>query len=68
MYEGQFDNNDIHGSGIYVWADNRRYEGEWKRNKMHGKGTTSWPDGRSYNGEYDILLILFSYEDDKKHG
>ena len=37
-YIGEFYNNNIHGKGVYTWADNRKYEGEWRGNKMHGKG------------------------------
>jgi len=29
-YEGDFFENNIHGMGIYTWADGRRYNGQWK--------------------------------------
>jgi hypothetical protein len=36
FYDGQFENNNIHGNGVYEWADGRKYQGDWKNNKMDG--------------------------------
>jgi hypothetical protein len=33
---GEFVDNNIEGSGIYIWPDKRVYKGQWKNNKMHG--------------------------------
>ena len=38
VYEGEFRENVIEGSGFYTYADGRTYEGQWLHNKMHGKG------------------------------
>jgi len=60
-YEGDFNNNNIEGIGVYVWAgkfiyssiiDSRKYEGEWLNNKMNGKGIFYFPDGKIYKGNY----------------
>ena len=37
MYKGQFDNNNIHGKRIYIFADDRKYNGDWVKNRKEGK-------------------------------
>lgn len=60
FYDGEFLENNMHGKGIYKWANMvKEYEGDWVQNKMHGKGLFKWSDGRSYEGEY---------KNDMKHG
>ena len=44
--------NEIDGTGTYIWPDRRVYKGSWKKNKMHGQGSVSWPDGRKYTGVF----------------
>jgi hypothetical protein len=34
LYEGEFVDNNIHGSGKYKWADGREFTGDWHLNKM----------------------------------
>ena len=51
-YVGEWQNNNMHGQGIYMWADGRKYEGEYLNDKKHGFGIYTYPDGRSYNGQW----------------
>ena len=52
MYEGEWYENKINGTGVYVWPDGRKYDGEWKDNNMHGKGVYTWKDGEEYDGQW----------------
>lgn len=49
-YEGEWQNNSMHGRGIYTWKNGRKYEGEYMHDKKHGFGIYSWTDGRKYEG------------------
>ena len=50
-YIGDFQNNKIHGKGIYTWVNPfEQYVGEWKYGKKHGQGTSTWADGEKYLG------------------
>ena len=51
-YEGNFDNNNINGNGIYKWENGDCYEGNFENGKMNGKGKYTWPDGGFYEGDY----------------
>ena len=50
MYEGNFENGIISGTGKCVWQLGKEYEGEWENNKMNGKGIFLWQDGKKYIG------------------
>ena len=52
VYNGQWKNNNMHGEGIYTWADGRRYEGQYEMDKKHGFGVYQWADGRIYEGNW----------------
>mmetsp|Transcript_126865 Transcript_126865/g.247224 ORF Transcript_126865/g.247224 Transcript_126865/m.247224 type:complete len:372 (+) Transcript_126865:134-1249(+) len=54
FYEGEWQDNRIHGAGMYSSADDRRYEGQWHTSTMHGCGKYSWSDGRCYAGQYRL--------------
>lgn len=43
-YDGQWQNNQMHGEGTFVGVDGTRYSGAWENNKKHGKGTLFSPD------------------------
>lgn len=45
MYEGEWKNNMMEGSGTYTWDDGKVYKGEFKMGKMHGEGKYDWGDG-----------------------
>ena len=36
VFEGDFHNGMISGSGTYNYSDGRTYTGEWLNDKMHG--------------------------------
>ena len=52
MYIGEWKNNNMHGEGVYTWADGRRYEGQYEMDKKHGFGVYQWADGRIYEGKW----------------
>ena len=41
-YEGDWQNNKMHGKGKYFWPDGRSHEGEYLDDKKHGRGIYSW--------------------------
>ena len=48
VYEGDFFEDVITGSGKFKYASRAFYDGQWERDMYHGKGRYQWPDGRSY--------------------
>jgi len=46
VYEGEFSDNEINGTGVYEWTDGKKYTGTWVNNKMSGKGKLQWKDGK----------------------
>ena len=51
-YEGEFTDNNITGTGFYIWANKDTYEGTFINGKMDGRGIYRWPDGGEYEGDY----------------
>lgn len=51
-YIGQFKNGQLHGQGVFYWADGDRYEGEYRDGKKHGQGVYYWAGGKRYEGEF----------------
>ncbi len=51
-YEGNFEDNDINGNGIYKWENGEIYKGNFLKGKMNGEGKYTWPDGGCYKGNY----------------
>lgn len=52
-YSGWVKGNNVHGSGVYVWADGRRYEGNWNEGLLHGQGEFTSANGkRVYKGTF----------------
>ena len=49
----------MHGRGVYWYADGKVYEGDWKDDKRHGRGVCRYASGNLYDGDY---------KDDKRHG
>jgi hypothetical protein len=58
-YEGEFENDAMHGEGVYSWPNGDTYTGQFKNGKMNGNGTYRHVDGSIYVGEFS---------DDQKHG
>ena len=52
MYEGSFDEGQIHGMGRGVSSKGEVYQGEFAFDQMDGKGLFQWPDGRAYFGQF----------------
>ena len=53
-FDGEWSENKMHGSGIFLWKDGRKYEGQYVDDKKEGKGTFTWPDGRKYEGDWKL--------------
>ena len=51
-YEGDFLNDQITGTGRYIWSNKCEYEGGFLNGEMHGKGKYKWNDGNEYEGTY----------------
>ena len=51
-YEGDFERDEMHGSGVFTFASGVRYDGQWSHNAYEGRGTYVWADGTSYEGEW----------------
>jgi len=62
-YDGEIENEKMHGEGIRKCSNGDvytgEYNGEWKNDKMHGKGKLTWnekgqcgPNSYSYDGEW----------------
>jgi hypothetical protein len=52
IYEGEFTDNLVTGTGLYTWANQDTYLGTFQNGKMHGSGLYKWPDGGEYEGDY----------------
>nr|CCA23361.1 conserved hypothetical protein [Albugo laibachii Nc14] len=51
-YEGEWEKDEMHGSGTYTFATGARYEGQFDHNEFSGNGSYYWPDGASYHGAW----------------
>ena len=51
-YEGEFENNEICGVGIFKWNNGDIYEGEMVKGKLHGYGKYTYANGQIYEGTY----------------
>lgn len=51
-YEGQFDNNELNGKGIFYWKNGDVYEGDVRNGKMNGIGKYTYANGEVYVGSY----------------
>lgn len=58
-YEGEWQNDLMHGYGVYRYLSGAVYEGEWKENKQQGQGSYFFPNGAKYVGQW---------EDHRMHG
>lgn len=52
VYEGDFRNGEITGSGMKVWSDGSQYTGEFIDGEMHGQGLFLRSDGERYEGGF----------------
>ena len=51
-YEGQFKDNQKHGTGTQYYASEGNYIGDWVEDKKAGKGVFIWTTGDRYEGQY----------------
>lgn len=51
-YEGDWQEDKMHGSGKYNFTSGAVYSGEWVKGKMSGKGKMVNIDGTSYEGDW----------------
>lgn len=53
LYEGEFNQNEITGKGLYIWSNKNTYKGDFVKGIKQGKGKYKWPDGTEYEGDYN---------------
>ena len=58
-YNGEYVNDQFHGTGTFKFVDGASYEGEWSYGLRHGQGIMTYKTGNVYEG---------SWKQDKKHG
>ncbi|AGO84372.1 Morn repeat domain containing protein [Pandoravirus salinus] len=51
-YDGDWADDDHHGSGVATYTDGSRYQGQWKRGLWHGHGTMTKNDGSTFTGAW----------------
>lgn len=51
-FEGDWQDDKMHGVGRYQFTSGAVYVGEWVKGKMHGKGKITNADGTTYDGEW----------------
>ena len=51
-YQGQLQNGDKNGQGVYIWSNGDRYDGDWKNGLMSGQGTFEDKQGHVYSGQW----------------
>ena len=51
-YEGFWENDSMHGKGIYYWKTGGRYEGEFQYGQIQGFGKRVYSSGNSYEGNF----------------
>lgn len=51
-YEGDWEDDLMHGYGVYHYTSGAVYSGQWNRGKQHGQGKMSYADGSSYEGAW----------------
>lgn len=53
IYEGNFENDNINGTGKLTTVDNGIYEGEFKDGQKSGTGTYTFANGDIYTGSWE---------------
>lgn len=52
VWEGTWDNGQLHGKGTFIGVTGNRYEGDFVHGIMHGEGKYTYDDGSSYSGTW----------------
>ena len=50
-YDGDWVEGNMHGRGVYTYANGDSYDGDWVDDKKHGRGVHTYADGGVYDGE-----------------
>ena len=58
-YEGDWEEDAMHGFGVYRYTSGAVYSGHWARGRQQGAGTMQFADGSRYEGQW---------EDNRMHG
>ena len=58
-YDGDWNDEEMNGKGVYYYANGDKYDGEFNHNKKNGKGVFYYANGGKYDGEW---------KDNKKSG
>ena len=53
VYEGQWENGEMHGQGKFTWPDGVVYEGQYQNGQIHGQGKFTFSDGAVYEGQFE---------------
>ncbi|KAL3898743.1 MAG: hypothetical protein SGCHY_002531 [Lobulomycetales sp.] len=53
IYEGEFEHDQMHGTGKLTCPDGVCYEGSFDHDKFHGTGTYSFSDGSVFSGTWE---------------
>ncbi|TMW62499.1 hypothetical protein Poli38472_005117 [Pythium oligandrum] len=51
-YDGAWEQDQMHGHGVYQFATGAVYDGEFQHNVFHGQGRYQWSDGACYEGHW----------------
>ena len=51
-YEGTWENDAMHGQGLYIWRKNGWYKGEFTHGEQTGRGIRRFPNGGNYEGDF----------------
>lgn len=52
-YEGDWEDDLMHGFGSYRYTSGAIYNGQWNHGKQEGKGTIKYADGSGYEGAWN---------------
>jgi hypothetical protein len=52
ILKGLFKENEMHGSGVYRYADGDTYDGELLHGRPHGHGVYTKASGERFEGEF----------------
>ena len=56
FYRGDFTKEQMHGKGLFVYANNSQYDGDWMNNMRYGDGSFLNTDGTIHRGKYERNL------------
>jgi hypothetical protein len=52
-YDGEWEEDKMHGQGIMKLRSGDSYDGQWKEGKKHGQGMYKWSNGDSEEGQWE---------------